>query len=61
MLIPEYGDYVIASLLAAHFTKKNFWWQNGVDADIHAKYVPICVVNSIRVDAKSENVPMTQK
>ena len=25
--------------------KQNFWWQNGVEAGIHAKYVNICVVN----------------
>ena len=39
--------------------KKNFWWQNEVEAGIHAKYmyVPICVVKHIGVDAKSENVP----
>ena len=27
---------------------------------MHAKYIPICVVNPIGVDARSENVPMTQ-
>ena len=33
---------------------------NGVEAGINAKFVPIYVVKLIRVDAKSENVPMTQ-
>ena len=37
--------------------KKNFSWQNGVEAGIHAKYVLTCVVKQIGVDAKSENVP----
>ena len=40
--------------------KKNFWWLNGVEAGIHAKYVLICVVKPIGVDAKSENVPVSQ-
>ena len=41
-------------------TKKNFSWQYRVEAGIHAKYIPICVVKLIGVNAKSENVPMTQ-
>ena len=35
----------------------HFWSQNGVEADTHANYVPICAVKLIGVDAKSENVP----
>ena len=42
-------------------TKKHFGWHNGVEAGIHAKYIPICVVKPIGVDAKSENFPMAQK
>ena len=40
--------------------KKNFWWQNGVEAGIHAKYVLTYVVKPIGVDANSENVPVSQ-
>ena len=32
----------------------------GIEAGIHAKYVPIWLVKPIGVDAMSENVPMTQ-
>ena len=39
---------------------KNFCWQNGVEAGIHANYVPICEVKPIGVDAKSENVHVPQ-
>ena len=46
--------------LVVRFTKKNFLWQYGVEADIRAKNVPVYVVNPIGSDAKSENVPMTQ-
>ena len=31
-----------------------------VEAGIHAKYVIACVVKPIGVDAKSENVPVSQ-
>ena len=41
--------------------EKIFWWQNGEEAGIHAKYVLERVVKSIGVDAKSENVTVSQK
>ena len=50
-----YTDYTVG---ARSIT--NFWWQNGVEAGIHATYDPICVVKPIGVDTKSETVPMTQ-
>ena len=31
-----------------------------IEAGIHAKYVLTCVVKPIGVDAKSENVPVSQ-
>ena len=46
--------------LAVHITKKNFLWQNEEEAGIHAKYISICTVEPIGVDAKSENEHMNQ-
>ena len=47
-------------IVGSPFHEKNFRWQNWVEAGIRAKYVPICVVKPIGVDAKSENVPGIQ-
>ena len=36
------------------------WWQSGVEADLHANYVSLCVVKLIGVEAKSGNVHGSQ-
>ena len=56
----SFFGHVISCSWQSISRKKKFWWQNGVEVGIHAKYVPICVVKPIEVDAKSENGSMTQ-
>ena len=54
------GDLTGDVLVGSQFHEKKLLRQNGGEAGIHANYVLICVVKPIGVDAKSENVPVSQ-